>query len=80
MNHDDKLTKIGPRDRGMVVFVIKYGVLGWGVSAGIAYFLMELARHTPDMTTQAIYAATIFPGVGLVAGLLMWFFGGKKKK
>lgn len=71
--------KKGPRDRGMLFFVLKYGVFGWGVSAGVAYFLMELARRAPDLQTHALYAATIFPGIGLVAGLLIWFIGGKKK-
>lgn len=71
--------KKGPRERGMVYFVIKYGVLGWGVSAGVAYFLMELARRAPDLPTHALYAVTIFPGIGLLAGLLIWFIGGKKK-
>jgi hypothetical protein len=68
------------RDRGMVLFVVKYGVLGWGVTSGAAYFLMELARKDPDLGKHAIYAATVFPAIGLAAGIMLWHFRGKKKK
>ena len=79
MDKADKPVKKSPRERGMLYFVLKYGVLGWGVSAGVAYFLMEIARRSPDLGARALYAATVFPAIGLAAGLLIWHFGGKKK-
>ncbi len=79
MSEDKKTPRTNPREQGIVLFVIKYGVLAWGVSAGVAYFLMEMARHASDLAGKAAYALTVFPIIGLVAGLMIWFFGGKKK-
>lgn len=60
---------------GILTFVFKYGLLGWGLGSGLAYVSMEWMRHAPNMGSLLLWAAWFFPSLGMVAGFTMWLLG-----
>jgi hypothetical protein len=66
----DKIRKLG---RGK--FVLRYGVLGWGISTAILFSLiMGFTEGWDGFVFKLIPALIIFPLGGFVWGRLMWAF------
>ena len=61
-----------PKKVGILTFVFKYGLLGWGLGAGVAYMAMEWMRQVPNLGAQLLWALWFFPALGMTAGLMMW--------
>jgi hypothetical protein len=66
--------------RGPLFFVLRHGVLGWGVLTGVLFsifFPLLMQAFGQRMTSHEILANTvrallIFPIGGIAFGLLMW--------
>lgn len=66
----DKIRKLG---RGK--FVLRYGVLGWGISTAILFSLiMGFTEGWDGFVFKLIPALIIFPLGGFVWGRFMWAF------
>ncbi|MED0685576.1 hypothetical protein [Anoxybacillus ayderensis] len=71
------------RAKGKVNYIIKYGVIGWGMITGLAVgifteinalFEQEYSRF---LTSLSISLA-VFSVFGILFGQIMWYFGEKK--
>lgn len=66
----DKIRKLG-RDK----FVLRYGILGWGLSTAILFTLfLGFTEGWDDFAFKLIPALIIFPLGGFGWGRLMWAF------
>ncbi len=71
------------REKGMLNFIIKVGILGWGIPVGIFVFLVNLMIHLRDLTLERaafmfLSNMTIFAIAGIIFGLIMWAVVRKK--
>jgi hypothetical protein len=63
-----KLTKLGRTQ-----YVLRYGVLGWGIPTAILFSLTQGYRSGWDgFLVQLILALIIFPVGGILYGRIMW--------
>jgi len=60
------------RDRGPLNFVIRYGVLGWGLVTAVVYTLLMTLAGAPNPGVQFFFAALLFPMIGWPVGFLAW--------
>ena len=60
---------------GIVTFIFKYGLLGWGLGSGAAYLALEWMRHPATFPATLSWAWWFFPVMGMAAGLVMWLLG-----
>jgi hypothetical protein len=69
----EKWTKL--RERGRKQFVLRYGVLGWGVPTAILFTLLGGFQEGWDgVAVKGLIALVIFPLAGILWGRLMWAF------
>ena len=55
-------------------YVLRFGVLGWGIPTAILFALIQSYRLGPDgFLFQLIPALIIFPLGGILFGRLMWW-------
>jgi hypothetical protein len=73
MSHSDseKLAKIS--QLGRTQYVLRFGVLGWGIPSAILFSVIQGYRFGWDgFLVQLILALIIFPLGGILFGRLMW--------
>jgi hypothetical protein len=69
----EKLAKI--RALGRKQFVLRYGVLGWGLSTGLTFPLVEGYMNGFDrFYGLLIPSLVLFPLGGILWGRLMWMY------
>jgi hypothetical protein len=69
----DKLAKI--RALGRKQFVLRYGVLGWGLSTAVAFAAVEGYMHGFERFFGLLIPSLIlFPLGGILWGRLMWMY------
>ena len=66
------------REKGMLNYIFKQGILGWGVPVGIFSFMIStLFNYSqisfPSILFSAITTVGIFSVAGVIFGLIMWF-------
>jgi len=67
------------RKNGRKNYIIKYGVILWGIPTGIIWFLgMHFLQTTNPWYIQLIIALIIFPLSGIILGSVTWSAGEKK--
>jgi hypothetical protein len=63
------------RQLGRDAFVWRYGVLGWGISTGVLFAVVEGVQHGMQAgLVQLPIALTMFPLAGVLWGRAMWWF------
>lgn len=60
--------------KGKWSYVVKFGVLGWGVSTAILWSVFMHFIDRIPFTESIFLALVLFPIGGLFFGLFMWFF------
>ncbi|MEM7784733.1 MAG: hypothetical protein AAF623_15390 [Planctomycetota bacterium] len=69
------------RKRGMIYFVVVYGVLAWGLGTGILWSLLTSMMSGWEGTSLRFTLGLIFfPIGGILFGVLMWFILEKQYK
>jgi hypothetical protein len=59
---------------GRTQYVLRFGVLGWGIPTAILFALIQSYRRGSDgFLVQLIPALIIFPLGGILFGRLMWW-------
>jgi hypothetical protein len=67
----DKWAKLS--QLGRTQYVLRYGVLGWGIPTAIVFSLIQGYRSGWDgFLVQLILALIIFPLGGILFGRIMW--------
>jgi hypothetical protein len=73
MSHSDSEKWAKLSELGRSQYVVRYGVLGWGVPTGILFSLIQGYRFGWDgFLFQLIPALIIFPLGGILFGRIMW--------
>ena len=61
------------RKQGKTAFVIKNGVLFWGLFAAVIWSLaMHYIQPTDPVWIRALVAVIVFPAIGFYVGLVTW--------
>lgn len=75
----EKKTKLTTLSRSQ--YVLRYGVLGWGIPTAILFALVQTYRSGSDgFLTQLIPALILFPLGGILFGRMMWWMMEKAAK
>ena len=53
-------------------FVLRYGVLGWGVPTAILFALIQAFIYGHEFLPQLLSALVLFPISGIFLGYFMW--------
>ncbi len=61
------------RKKGVVNFVLIYGVLGWGVSTALLWSGVMSLVSSVDMAAALPTSLALFSSFGALFGLLCWF-------
>ena len=75
MGEDKKWEKI--REAGRASFVLRYGVLAWGVTTALLFTLIQALRQGADEVNVPLTLASsmlLFPLGGVLWGHFMWWF------
>ncbi len=74
--------------KGIVFFIIKKGIMGWGISAAILYtvisYVMDYGFYVSSLSIsefieQLIISFFVFPIGGILFGIVMWQLINKQK-
>ncbi|KMK75072.1 hypothetical protein [Alkalihalobacillus pseudalcaliphilus] len=77
------------REKGPIIYILKDGVLGWGIPTAILYFFFirildngfAFSQYFSEgWVWELMMALIIFPLTGLLFGWLMWILGERKYK
>ncbi|HLV49163.1 MAG TPA: hypothetical protein VKY35_08895 [Aliidiomarina sp.] len=75
---EEKLKKI--IKKGKWSYVLKYGVIGWGLLTAIAFSgVLHFIGSTPFSET-IVFSLIVFPIGGIFWGLFMWFYLSREYK
>lgn len=74
MNDDKKWEET--REAGRASFVLRYGVLAWGVTTGLLFTLIRVLEEGADANVPLTLATSLllFPLGGILWGHTMWWF------
>ncbi len=63
------------REQGLIRFVLVQGVIKWGIGTALAWlaFMTLVTGGQYNYGTAVPYALIIFPSLGIVFGLALWF-------
>lgn len=79
---DDNLKWEKTRQRGRASFVLRYGVLAWGLTTGLLFTLVTATQEGADANVPVTLVASLvlFPLGGIVWGRVMWWFCEKLRR
>lgn len=80
MSNDKKWEET--REAGRASFVLRYGVLAWGVTTGLLFTLIRVLEEGADANVPLTLATSLllFPLGGILWGHFMWWFCEKLRR
>ncbi len=68
-----------PSEKGILYFILKIGIIGWGLPVGFILFLVNLLIYARELTLNRIFRVFVinmsfFAIGGVFFGLFMWIF------
>lgn len=58
--------------QGPLAFIIKYGVLGWGLATAVLYTLIMALAGAGNLGLHLLFGVVLFPLFGWPVGWLAW--------
>ena len=79
--NDEKKWEV-TREAGRASFVLRYGVLAWGVTTALLFTLVRALEDGADANVPLTLAASmlLFPLGGILWGHTMWWFCEKMRR
>ncbi len=63
------------KSQGKTAFVVKYGVIGWGIPTAIGWCAVTAWKESVSTLYGTVpFALIAFPAGGILFGMLMWRF------
>lgn len=80
MSDDKKWGKL--REAGRASFVLRYGVLAWGVTTGLLFTLVRVLEEGAEANVPLTLVSSmlLFPLGGVLWGHAMWWFCEKLRR
>ena len=66
------------RAKGFQSYVLKRGILGWGVPMYVVFGLLRWMRHPEDTIHALVWGVPLWLSGGIVFGVATWYFSDRQ--